>query len=153
MLHPVQHFSWCTLHISYISRVTIYSLDVLLLNLEPVCCSMSNSNCCFLTCVQISQEADQVVWYSHLFKNILQFVVIHTVKSFGVVNKAEVDGFLKLSCFFSDPVNVGYLISGSFIFSKSSLNIWKLSVHIWLKPSWRILSITLLACEMSTVVW
>ena len=75
-----------------------------------------------------------MVWYSHLFKNILQFVVIHTVKSFGVVNKAEVDGFLKLSCFFSDPVNVGYLISGSFIFSKSSLNIWKFTVHILLKP-------------------
>ena len=85
--------------------------------------------------MQISQEADQVVWYSHLFKNILQFVVIHTVKGFGVVNKAEVDGFLELTCFFDDPMNVGYLISGSSAFSKSSLNIWKLTVYILLKPS------------------
>ena len=85
--------------------------------------------------MQISQEADHVVWYSHLFKNILQFVVIHTVKGFGVVNKAEVDGFLELTCFFDDPMNVGYLISGSSAFSKSSLNIWKLTVYILLKPS------------------
>ena len=67
-------------------------------NLEPVCCSMSHSNCCFLTCIQISQEAGKVVWYSHLLKNFLQFVVIYTVKGFGVVNKA-VDIFLELSCF------------------------------------------------------
>ena len=75
--------------------------------LEPVCCSMSSSNCCFLTCIQISQEAGQVVWYSHHFKNFLQFVVIHTVKAFGVVNKGEVDGFLELLCFFDDPKDVG----------------------------------------------
>ena len=75
------------------SRVTIYSLDVLLFNLEPVCCSMSSSNCCFPTCIQISQQADQVVWYSHLFQNFLQFIVIHTVKGFGIVNKAERDVF------------------------------------------------------------
>ena len=74
--------------------------------LEPVCCSMSISNCCFLTCVQISQEADKVVWYSHLLKNFPEFVVIHTVKGFGVVNKAEVDVFLKLSCIFNDPTDV-----------------------------------------------
>ena len=83
------------------------------LDLGPVCCSMSSSNCCFLTCIQISQEAEQVVWYSHLFKNFPRFVVIHTVKGFGVVTKAEVDVFLKLSCFFSDPTDVGNLISGS----------------------------------------
>jgi len=71
--------------------VTIYCLDVLLFYLEPVCCSMSNSNCCFLTCIQISQEADQVVWYSHLFQNFPQFIVIRTVKGFGKVNKAEID--------------------------------------------------------------
>ena len=71
--------------------------------LEPVCCSMSSSNCCFLTCMQISQEAGQVVWYSHLFQNFPQFVVIHTVKGFGLVNKAEIDVFLELSCFFYDP--------------------------------------------------
>ena len=95
---------------------------------------MSSSNCCFLTCIQISQEAGQVVWYSHLFKNFPQFVVIHTVKGFGIVNKAEVDVFLELSCFFNDPADVGNLISGSSAFSKSILNIWKFIVHILLKP-------------------
>ena len=75
-----------------------------------------------------------MVWYSHLFKNIPQFIVIHTVKGFGVVNKAEVDAFLKCSCFFDDPVDVGNLISGSSAFSKTSLNIWKFIVHILLKP-------------------
>ena len=114
--------------------MTIYNLDVLLSNLEPICCSMSGSNCCFLTCIQISQEAGQLVWYSHLFKNFPKFVVIHTVKGFGIVNKAEVDVFLKLSCFFDDPTDVGNLISGSPPFFKSSWNIWKFMVHILLKP-------------------
>ena len=95
---------------------------------------MSSSNCCFLTCIQISQEAGQVVWYSHLFKNFPQFFVIHTVKGFGVVNKADTDVFLELSCFFDDPTYVGNLIFGSSAFSKSSLNIWKFTVHILLKP-------------------
>ena len=95
---------------------------------------MSSSNCCFLTCIQISQEAGQVVWYSHLFKNFSQFVVIHTVKGFGIVNKAKVDVFLELSCFFNDPADVGNLISGSSAFSKTSLNIWKVMVHVMLKP-------------------
>ena len=76
-----------------------------------------------------------VVWYSHLLKNFPQFVVIHTVKGFGIVNKAEVDIFLEFSCFFNDPTDVGSLISGSSAFSKSSLNIWKFSVHILLRPS------------------
>ena len=76
----------------------------------------------------------KVVWYSHLFKNFPQFVVIHTVKGFGVVNKAEIDVFLELSCFFSDSVDVGNLISGSSAFSKSNLNIQKFSVHALLKP-------------------
>src|SRR5574341_1135257 len=102
--------------------------------LEPVCCSMSSSNCCFLNCIQISQEAGQVVWYSHLFQNFPQFIVIHTVKVFGIVNKAEIDVFLELSCFFDDPVQVDNLISGSSAFSKTSLNIWKFTVHILLKP-------------------
>ena len=97
-------------------------------NLEPVCCSMSSSNCCFLTCIEISQEAGQVVWYSHLFKNFPQFVVIYAVKGFGIVNKTKVDIFLELSCFFDDPVDVGNLISGSSAFSKSSLNIRKFTV-------------------------
>ena len=90
-------------------------------DLEPVCCSMSSSNCCFLTCIPISQEAGQVVWYSHLFQNCPQFVVIHTVKGFGIVNKAEVDVFLELSCLFNNPVDVGNLISGSSAFSISSI--------------------------------
>ena len=81
---------------------------------------MSGSNCYFLTYIQISQEADQVVWYSHLFKNFPQFVVLHTVKGFGIANKAEVDDFLELSHFFNDPTDVGNLISGSSAFSKSS---------------------------------
>ena len=92
---------------------------------------MSSSNCCFLNCIQISQEAGQVVWYFHLFKNFPQFVVIHTVKSFRVINEAEVDIFLEL--FFEDPMDVGNLISGSSVSSKSSLNIWKFTVHILLK--------------------
>src|SRR5574337_588880 len=91
---------------------------------------MSSSNCCFLTCIQISQEADQVVWYSHPLKNFPQFIVIHTVKGFGIVNKAERDVFLELSCFFDDPADVGNLISGSSAFSKTSLNIWKFTVHV-----------------------
>ena len=103
-------------------------------SLETVCCSMSSSNCCFLTCVQISQEAGQVVWYSHLLKNFPQFDLFHTVKGFGIVNKAEIDVFLELSCFLCDPVDVIDLISGSSAFSKSSLNIWMFTVHILLKP-------------------
>ena len=96
---------------------------------------MSSSNCCFLTCIQVSQEAAQVVWYSHLFQNFPQFIVIHTVKGFGIVNKAEIDVFLELSCFFDDPVNVGNLICGSSAFSKSSLYFWKFSTDILLKPT------------------
>ena len=94
---------------------------------------MSGCNCCFLTYIQISQEAGQVVWYSHLLKSFPQFVVIHPVRGFGVINKA-VDVFLDFFCFFDDPVDVGNLISGSSAFSKSSLNIWKFMVHILLKP-------------------
>src|SRR5574341_841604 len=103
--------------------------------LEPVCCSMSSSNCCFLTCIQISQEAGQVVWYSYLLKNFPQFVVIHIVKGFGVINKAEVDVFLEFFCFFYDPMDVGNLISGSSAFSKSILNIFKFLVHVLWKTS------------------
>ena len=102
--------------------------------LEPVCCSMSCSNCCFLTCIQISQEGGQVVWYPPLFQNFPQFIVIHTVKGLGIVNKAEMDVFLELSCFFDDPSDVGNLISGPSAFSKTGLNIWKFTVHVLLKP-------------------
>ena len=86
---------------------------------------------CFLTCMQISQDAGQVVWYSHLLK-IFQFAVIHTVKGFGIINKADV--FLEFSCFFNDPTDVGNLISCSSDFSKSSLSIRKFMVHVLLKP-------------------
>ena len=103
-------------------------------NLEPVCCSMSSSNCCFLTSIQISQEAGQMVWYSHLFQNFPQFVMIHTVKGFGIINKTEVDVSLELSCSFDDSTDVGNLISNSSAFSKTSLNIRKFTVHVLLKP-------------------
>ena len=76
-----------------------------------------------------------MIWYSHLFQNFPQFVVIHTVKDFGIVNKAKVDVFLELSCFSYDPMDVGNLLSGSFAFSKFSLNVWKFLVHVQLKPS------------------
>ena len=91
-------------------------------NLEPVHCSVSCSSCCFFTCTQVSQEAGKVFWYSHLFKNFPQIVLIHTVKSFGIVNDTEVDVFLEFFCFFYDPKGVGSLICGSSPFSKSSLN-------------------------------
>ena len=93
-------------------------------DLEPVCCSMYSSNCCCLTCIQISQKAGQVIWYSHLFKNFPQL--------WSTQWKADV--FLELSCFFDDPADVGNLISGSSAFSQSSLNIWKFVVHILLNP-------------------
>ena len=96
---------------------------------------MSHSNLCFLTCIQVSQESGQVVWYSHFFQNFPQFIVIHTVKGFGIVNETEIDVSLELSCFFDDPADVGNLISGSSAFSKTSLNIWKFTVHVLLKPS------------------
>ena len=95
-----------------------------------------------------------MVWYSHLFQNFPQFVVIHIVKGFGTVNKAEKDVFLELFCFFDDPADVGNLISGSSAFSKSSLNIWKFTVHVLLKPGLENFDkfFTLLACEMSAIV-
>ena len=75
-----------------------------------------------------------MVWYAHLFQNFPQFIVIHNVKGFGIVSKAEIDVFLELSCFFNDPSDVGNLVSGSFAFLKTSLNIWKFTVYILLKP-------------------
>ena len=102
--------------------------------LEPVCCSMSSSNCCFLICIQVSQEAGQVVWYSSLLQYFPQFIVIHTVKGFGIINKAEIDVFLKLSCFFNDPVDVGNLISGSSAFSKTLFQQHKRRLYPWTSP-------------------
>ena len=92
-------------------------------------------------------------WYSHPFKNFPQFVVIHTAKGFSIVNEAEVDVSLEFSCFFYDPMDVGNLISGSSAFSKTSLNIREFTVHVLLKPGLENLSIALLACEMSAIVW
>ena len=105
---------------------------------------MFSSNCCFLACIQVSQDTGQVAWYSHVFQNFAQFIVIHTVKGFGIVNKAKIDVFfffywkknktkLELSCFFDDPADVGNLISGSSALSKTSLNIWMFMIHVLLK--------------------
>jgi len=94
-----------------------------------------------------------VVWFSHLFKNFTQFIVIHTVKGFGIVNKAEVDVFLELSCFSYDSTDVGNLISGSSAFSKSCLNIWKFLVHVLLKPGLENFEYYFASYEMSTIVW
>ena len=101
-------------------------------NQSIVPCSILTGS--FLTCLQVLLDEDKVVWYSHFFKNFPQFIVIYTVKGFSVVNEAEVDVFLELSCFFYDPTDVDNLISGSSAFSKSSLNIWKFTVHVLLKP-------------------
>ena len=94
-----------------------------------------------------------MIWYTHLSKNFPQFIVIHTAKGFGIVNKAKIDVFLKLSCFFDDPVDVGNVISGSSAFSKSSLNIWKFMVYVLLKPGLENFEHYFLACEMSAIVW
>ena len=87
-----------------------------------------------MTCIQISEEAGQLVWYSHLLKNFPLFLAIHTVKGFGIVNNADIDVFLEHSWFFDDPMDAGNPISGFSAFSKSSLNIWKFTVHVLLKP-------------------
>ena len=101
-------------------------------NLEPVCCSMSSSSCCFLTCIQISQEAGQVVWYFHPLKNFPQLIVIHTIKDFGIVSKAEIDDFW--NCFAFSMIHRMLAIWSLVPLSKTSLNIWKFTVHILLKP-------------------
>ena len=116
------------------SRVILYSLDILLPQFWTSPLFMSGSNYCFLTCIQISPDVGKGVWYSHLFQNFPQFVVIHAVKGFGVVSKTEIEVFLELSCFFNDPVVVGNLISDSSAFLKSSQNIWKFMVHVLLNP-------------------
>ena len=104
-------------------------------NTEPISCSIQGSNCCFLTHIQVSQKTGKMVWYSHLFKSFPQFVMIHTVKGFSIVDGPEVDDFLIFPCFLYDPSDVDNLISGSSTFSKPSLDIWKFLVHVTLKPS------------------
>ena len=111
------------------------SLDVLLSQFGTICCFLSGSDYCFLTCIQVSREAGKVVWFPISLRNFPQFVVIHTVKGFSIIDEAEGDVFLELSCFFHDPAGHWQLISGSSAFSKSSLNIWKFSVHALLKPA------------------
>ena len=113
----------------------MYSPYALLSQFASSPLSHCGSNCCSLTYIQVPQEAGQVVWYSHLCKNFPQFLVIHTVKSFSIINEAEVDVFLEFPCFFYDPADVANLTSGSSAFSKTSLNIWKFMVHVLLKPS------------------
>ena len=120
-------------------------------NLEPVCCSMYDSNCCFLTRTHVSHEAGNMVWYSCLFKNFPQFAVIHTKILGSQWNSSRC--FLEFSCFFYDPTDVGNLISGSSAF----LNPAWTSGHSWFvffwSLAWRILSISLVACEMTAIVW
>ena len=114
--------------------MNIYSLEVLLsqFGTSQLCHVWY---CCFLTCTQVSQEAGKVVWYSHLFKNIPKFVVIHTVKGFSIVSEAETDVFLEIPYFLYDPRNAGSLISGFSAFSKPNLYIWKFLVQVLLQPS------------------
>ena len=121
-------------------------------DLEPVCCSMSSSSSFFLTWIHISQEADKVVWYSHLIKYFPQFVMIHTVKCFGVVNKAEADVFLELSCFSYDPTDVDNLTSGFSDFSNLAWTSGSSQFTYYWSLAWRTLSITSLGCEMGTIV-
>ena len=120
-----------------LNRVTADSPVVLLFQSRTTQLFIQGSNCCFLTRMQVSQETGKMVWYSHLFKSFPQFVMIHTVKGFGVVNETEVDVFLEFPCFLYDPVNVDSLISGSSSFSKPSLDVWKFLVHVVLKPGMR----------------
>src|SRR5574338_627229 len=121
--------------------------------LESACCSMSSSNCCFLTCIQISQEAGQVPWYSYIFQNFPVYCDPHSQRLWHSQQSRNRCFFLELSCFFHDPADAGNLISGSSAFSTTSLNIWKFTIHVLLKPGWRISGITLLVCEMSAIVW
>ena len=114
--------------------VTVYSLNLLLSQFGTSLLFHVWFQLCFLICILISQEAGQVVWCSNLSQHFPQFVVIHTVEGFGIVNKAEIDVFLELFCILYDPMDVGNLISGSSAFSKSSLNIWQFIVHVLLKP-------------------
>ena len=132
--------------------MTIYSLDVLLSQFW-VSLLFHVQFCCFLTGILVSQEAGKVVWYSHLFKNFPQFVVIHTVKGFGVVNKAKVDVSLEFSSFFYDLTVLAIWSLFPLLFSKSSLYIWKFSVHVLLKPSLEDFEHDLASMWKSTIMW
>ena len=131
--------------------MTIYSLDVLLFLFGTSLLFRVQFSLLLPDLHTDFSRGRSVVWYSHLFQNFPQFIVIHTVKGFGIVKKTEIDVFLELSCFFDDPTDVGNLISGSSAFSKTSLNITEFMVHVFLKSG--LESISLLACEMSAIVW
>ena len=125
-------------------------------NFEPVSCSMWGSNCCFLICIQVSQEGGKIVSYSHLFKNCPQFDMVDTVKDFWVANETKIEGFLEFSCILYDPGNVGYLMSGSSAFSKPSSYIWKFSIQVLLKSSLKVFehNLTSMGSEHNClVVW
>ena len=111
------------------------ALSYSFLDLEPISCSIQGSNCCFLTYIQIPQEVGKMVWYSHLSKSFPQFVMIHSVKCFSIVDETEIAAFLKFPCFLYNPANVGNLISSSSSFSKPSLDIWKFLVCLMPKSS------------------
>ena len=152
VLHPAQHFTWGTLHIcKQGDNIQPWHTPFPIWN-QSVSCTVQN--CCFLTRIQVSQEAGKVVWYSHLLKNFTQIIVIHTIKGFSIVNKAEI----KLSClfvclFFYDPTDDGNLISGFLLFlNPAGTSGSSQFIYCW-SLAWRILSITLLTCEMSAIVW
>ena len=130
----------------------IYSLYLLFSQFGTSLLSMPGSNCCFLTCICIFQEAGQVIWYSHFLNNFPQFVVMHTVKGFGVVNKAKVNGFLEFSCFFYDATDVGNLIACSSAFLNPVWTSGRSRFMNYWSRAWRIFSVTLLACEVSAFV-
>ena len=111
------------------------ALSYSFLNLKPISCSIQGFNCCFLTCIQVSQETGKMVWYSHLSESFPQFVMICTVKGFHVVNETEIAVLLKFPCILYTPATVGNLISSSSSFSKPSMDIWKFLIHLILKPS------------------
>ena len=112
----------------------IYSLKYSFSYLEPVCCPMSSTNCCFLTCIQVSQEAGQVVWYSHLFQNFPEFIVVHIIKDFGIVNKAEVDDFLEIPCCFWWCNRCWQFDLWFLCLLLIQLEPWNFIFHILLKP-------------------
>ena len=123
------------------------------LDLQPVSCSIQGSDCCFLTRIQVSQETGKMVWCSCLSKSFPQLVMVHTIKGFNLVDETEREVFLKVPCFLYNLVNVGNLISSSSSFSKLNLDIWKFLVHIMLSIAFKVLSLTLLAWEISAIVW
>ena len=134
--------------------MTIYSLDYSFPDLEPVSCSSPVLIVASGPAHRFPRRQVRLAWCSHLLKTFSQFVAIHTVKGFCIVNEAEIDVFLELSCFFNDPMDVANLISGSSAFSKSSLNIWQFIVHVLLKTGLENFELAiLLTCEMSVIVW